>query len=968
MMKKNLLLTALVCILIGWAGSTATALTKTDGVYQIGTAQDLIDFSALVNAGETDANAVMTADIKMSDMEFTPIGNVSNPYHGIFDGQQHFVRDLYINLPEQEYLGLFGVISNGAIIKNVVLDDKCEFNGKAFVGLAGGTNGGGTVTFENCGNAGVIGAQNQNAAGICGVSMGSSCGIKMINCFNSGMVIGAIESAALCGWVGNNGSEITNCYNVGTVMGMDGSNSLWRNGAGKGTNNYDSYGNQGTLIQETDKSTGAMAYQMNGNQSEDVVWYQTLGTDEYPVPFSSHGVVYAVGELYCDGTSKGGETSFSNENNSKRDPHQFQNGICTVCGDVDTEYLPLTDGYYTLTTAADLNWFAALVNHGKKKVNARLGADINFSEYTAQDVMIGGDAYTLDEAHAFEGVFDGQEHTITINYKASYKGVGLFKVINNATIRNLRVEGSIESTEQYAGGLAYMTRGTVLIENVVVGVNMTLSYVGDGTHGGVCAISHESPTYRNCAFVGTMDGPTCEGSAGIIGYAHGRVETLIENCFVASSLMSLAGNSTVFARNVNTMKNIYYSDNIIEVSDANAEIVSAEVVASGELAWKLNGKENAGAWRQNLGGDPYPLPFASHAAVYANGKLSCDGKPLTTSFSNTDEGLVREEHAYVDHICSVCGARIITTADELRALAAGINDGTINPEIIVDMTSDIDLGNVPFAGIGIREGDPEVYYPFKGVFDGHGHIVNNMLIESSYGNKGLFGVISGATIKNVVVRGEIYSTGYSAGIVGTARGRAVVTIENCGNEATVNVGVEGANGAGILGVNDLSESEVHIINCYNTGDIVGQRECAAISGWLGDRGEVKNCYNSGTVNPEAIDGDRTFARYNGSLITFTNCYEVESRQVNSVSSESVTDGSLCEFLNTGAGYEVYKQGDKHPVLNFAGEATGVEKIPTRAAKAGEMIFDLQGRRQATMQRGINIIRMADGTVKKVLRD
>ena len=63
MMKKNLLLTALVCILIGWAGSTATALTKTDGVYQIGTAQDLIDFSALVNAGETDANAVMTADI-----------------------------------------------------------------------------------------------------------------------------------------------------------------------------------------------------------------------------------------------------------------------------------------------------------------------------------------------------------------------------------------------------------------------------------------------------------------------------------------------------------------------------------------------------------------------------------------------------------------------------------------------------------------------------------------------------------------------------------------------------------------------------------------------------------------------------------------------------------------------------------------------------------------------------------------
>ena len=121
--------------------------------------------------------------------------------------------------------------------------------------------------------------------------------------------------------------------------------------------------------------------------------------------------------------------------------------------------------------------------------------------------------------------------------------------------------------------------------------------------------------------------------------------------------------------------------------------------------------------------------------------------------------------------------------------------------------------------------------PFTGTFDGHGYRILNMVIESESGNKGLFGVASGATIKNVVVDKscEIYSTGYSAGIVGTAIGKATLTIENCGNEASVNVGASGANGAGILGVNDMSEAYVRIINCYNAGDIVGQRECGEFS-------------------------------------------------------------------------------------------------------------------------------------------
>ena len=996
-MKQSLLVT-LLSILCWWiGGQSALALDQKDGVYQINNAQDLEEFSNLVASGNGNVSAVVTADIDMTGVNHQPIGTTGSPFRGTFDGGQHFICNMIIDLPEQEYVGLFGVLNDGAYIKNIIVDNGSAVSGKCFVAaIAGGTNGGGTVTFENCGNEGSVGAAEQNAAGICGVSMNSACGIKMINCFNTGGISGGREAAALCGWVGDNGSEITNCYNAGYVIGMDGTNSLWRNGRGKGLNNFDTYGYQGTQISEDeyDMNSGSIAYILNGSQSENVIWYQTLGEDMFPVPFASHGIVYAVGDLYCDGTSKGGDLVFSNSNESNRDPHAFVDGICSRCGDVDKNHLPLTDGFYTLNTAADLNWFAALVNKGNKKVNARLGADIDFSAYTKKDVMIGGDAFSAnegDESKAFEGIFDGQEHTITINYNVSYDGVALFKVVSNSTIRNLIIDGSIESTQRFIGGLGFVSRGNCTYENVVVAVNITGSYPGDATHGGFFAVCHESPVFSNCAFTGTMNAPDCEGSAAIIGYAHGRVETLIQNCYVSASLLSLRGNSTVIARNVNNMVNCFYTDNITELWENNATVVSVAAVKSGELCYLINKGGDTDAWRQNLGSDNNPLPFASHSMVFAVGSLKCDGTAGDDiSYSNTESEPQRDEHQYVNDICQVCGARLIHNGQQLKALADAINNGETDGNVIVDLTNDIDMSGISFEGIGTRfnqdngeGGTVDVKRPYMGTFDGHGYRIKNMVIESESGNKGLFGVASGATIKNVVVDKtcEIYSTGYSAGIVGTAIGKATLTIENCGNEASVNVGASGANGAGILGVNDMSEAYVRIINCYNAGDIVGQRECGTISGWLGDRGEVTNCFNCGSIAPESVDGTRTFARYNGNSINFTNCYELDGSQVTSVSAEDVTGGKLCYDLNEGAGKTIFYQtlgSDLHPVFDAThgvvvkdgdkyinDDPTSISTVTTKMEK-GTAIYSLSGIRQQQLNRGINIVRMSDGKTVKVL--
>ena len=73
-MTKTYKVLMMLFLLLLW-GSGLKALDQKDGVYQIGTAEDLLAFSELVNGGEYAANAVLTADVDLGDISyFPPIG------------------------------------------------------------------------------------------------------------------------------------------------------------------------------------------------------------------------------------------------------------------------------------------------------------------------------------------------------------------------------------------------------------------------------------------------------------------------------------------------------------------------------------------------------------------------------------------------------------------------------------------------------------------------------------------------------------------------------------------------------------------------------------------------------------------------------------------------------------------------------------------------------------------------------
>ena len=101
-----------ICTVCGQADPSMATLV--DGYYEIGTPEQMAWFAAKVNGGDTSANGKLVADIELP-ASFAPIGNSSNIYAGIFDGQYH---TLEINMTTQDAnYGLFRAL--GGTVKNL---------------------------------------------------------------------------------------------------------------------------------------------------------------------------------------------------------------------------------------------------------------------------------------------------------------------------------------------------------------------------------------------------------------------------------------------------------------------------------------------------------------------------------------------------------------------------------------------------------------------------------------------------------------------------------------------------------------------------------------------------------------------------------------------------------------------------------------------------------------------------------
>jgi hypothetical protein len=174
--------------------------------------------------------------------------------------------------------------------------------------------------------------------------------------------------------------------------------------------------------------------------------------------------------------------------------------------------------------------------------------------------------------------------------------------------------------------------------------------------------------------------------------------------------------------------------------------------------------------------------------------------------------------------------RFIYTAAELNDVRnGGLGDYCI-------LMADIDLSGYS-SGTGW---DP--ISTFTGIFDGNGHTISSLTInESTANDKGLFGQISGATIKNLGLN-IVSVTGYQR-VGGLAGYSGAGTTQNCYVNGTVNGAYQYIGGL----IGQLNTGTVTA--CYSSGSVTGTFQgVGALVGFTGNGSGISECHSSANVS------------------------------------------------------------------------------------------------------------------------
>ena len=569
----------------------------------------------IVNAGRNYSGVyfTLTADIDMSGTynsasgeSWTPIGNASNQFKGVFDGAGHKVSGLYINSKEGNQ-GLFGYLGSGGVIKNLgvegtVTDSNndygsvggvCGYSAGTITGCynkatvkgytsVGGVCGHNSGTITSCYNNGDVSGTGSNMGGVCGMSTNTITG-----CYNIGSVTGKKIVGGVCGL---NKSTLTRCYNTGTVSGTE--------------------SNIGGVCGLNDSGTITSCYYLDGCNGEGTT-FNDLGT-----AISAEDFVVEKTFVDWDFTNIW-EMSWLGRPILSSNPETNLRGTCTETNPFivpDLEMLELI--YDEVNAGRDLSG-----------VYFTMTADIDMSgKYNSGS----GESWKPigNESTHFKGDFDGGGHKITglyINGTESYQG--LFGCIGSGgAIRNLSVDGAVTGKSS-VGGVCGANAGGLIFNCYNIG-----AVTGSIDVGGVCGWNDGS--IISCYNTGTVTG-TDSNIGGVCGINNG---SNILSCYNIGAVTGSRDVGGVCGANYKNITRCYYDKDKCKVGGIGgsdkagcAEGRSTAEFERGEVCYLL---DNAlpGIWGQHLGTDKYPIINSAYKILAMSKKI--EDETYWATFSN----------------------------------------------------------------------------------------------------------------------------------------------------------------------------------------------------------------------------------------------------------------------------------------------------------------------------------------------
>jgi hypothetical protein len=440
---------------------------------------------------------VMVNDIDLVGISWS--GAVVPFFSGVFDGNDHTLRNADVNMLGAGYVGVFGYLGTDGQIRNLGVEDISIFGTFDVGGLVGSTSG----TITNCYSTGSVSGTGDCVGGLVGLNSGI-----ISNCYSRG---GASGDYCVGGLVGRNITTISNCYSTGSVSGTGSVGGLLGNSeARSGSTVSRSFWDMNT----SGRATSAGGEGKTTSQMQDVNTFLGAGWD-------------FVGET-ANGTSnfwvmpEGGGYPV----------------LATFCGYVPAEAhgSGIEADPYIITDANELGtvWYRPSAYY-----------------MMVNDIDLVGISWSTAVFPAFNGVFDGNGHSIHnahVNMPLA-NFVGLVAYLGkNGEIRNLGVEDAFILGRYIVGGLVgYSDYGT--ISNCY----LTGLVDGRGNVGGLVGRNNECSGVSNSHSGASVNAASDYSAGGLVGRNLGA----ITNCYSTGSVGGRYYVGGLLGYNAGTAANSY---------------------------------------------------------------------------------------------------------------------------------------------------------------------------------------------------------------------------------------------------------------------------------------------------------------------------------------------------------------------------------------------------------------------------
>lgn len=695
----------------------------------------------------------LMADITVSSFLDETESDRYSPFKGIFDGNGHSITLDYTSnssLNRHDYIAPFRYAKDATIMNLHVKGeiDARDIKGAAgVIGYAKGYN-----RIINCRSSVIIDAPStKNDGGFVG-HIESDGTTEIINCLFDGSISGKelYESGGFVGWAASDSHlYILNSLFAPTKISGDESNTFFR------------------------KKTSASAILANCYLKQ--IWCNT--------PQFDHGAIDARSMSDTE-LLRGLGGGWHREGNTLV-PTFFN-----IYGDLvgaGTQENP-----YVIGSVNHWNTLAFRIQNGE----SFSGKYFLLLSDLAVNLQLGSDA-----SHPFSGHFDGRGRTITFTCTSAADYCAPFRYVKDATIRNIRIKGTVYTNHMDASGLVGYADGSLSLSQCWSSVKIDSRINGDGTHGGLIsrvAKTATSITLTDALFDGVFhqgkstknpnDNVTTTHCGGLIGWAY--VPVTFTNCLFNPEAVTIGTSGA--------QKMVRYD------SGANPTFNQSYYLSS----W------GAG----NQGSDASGVTVDELVAALGANWENVGGKAVLKYAEIPDfAGKGTQADPY-----------LITSAVDWDKLEFKNKSTSPFPDgSYFKLTANITVTSP----VGSSEDNPFNHY-----FDGDGHTLNLALTTTNANYTAPFGYIRNAHLSNLVLTGSVSTTGMRpSGLVGFVYGENTASsIENCRSSVAISSSRNGDVDGGAFVGTVWSNASISLTGCVFTGTVEytnGAYEGGGMIGW-----------------------------------------------------------------------------------------------------------------------------------------